>query len=90
MLYDNHSDASERAVVSNYLSCFQRSLLSWNVTLNLLSRQDSLPIVSQIFAAQTLKEKLRTQSYQLSQVLFNRPTRMFQLLFSQQQVTRLT
>jgi hypothetical protein len=68
VLYDNSTDPSDRAVVSNYLSSFQRSLLSWNLTLNLLSRHDSLPVESQLFAAQTLKEKLRTQSYQLSQV----------------------
>ena len=74
-------------MVSNYLSCFQRSLLSWNVTLNLLSQQDSLPIVSQLFAAQTLKEKLRTQSHQLSQVLPDRAINMLQPhLFSQRPV----
>lgn len=63
-LHDVTTDDEQRTAVSSYLSSFQRSLLSWNVSLNLLSRPGSLD--SQLFAAQTLKEKLRGHSWQLS------------------------
>lgn len=63
-LHDVGTDDEQRTAVSNYLSSFQRSLLSWNVSMNLLSRPGALD--SQLFAAQTLKEKLRGHSWQLS------------------------
>lgn len=63
-LHDVGTDEEQRTAVSNYLSSFQRSLLSWNVSMNLLSRPGALD--SQLFAAQTLKEKLRGHSWQLS------------------------
>lgn len=58
------TDDEQRTAVSNYLSSFQRSVLSWNVSMNLLSRPGTVD--SQLFAAQTLKEKLRGHSWQLS------------------------
>eukprot|EP00892_Ulva_mutabilis_P004720 jgi/Ulvmu1/261/UM001_0265.1 len=63
-LHDVSTDDEQRTAVSNYLSSFQRSVLSWNVSMNLLSRPGSLD--AQLFAAQTLKEKLRGHSWQLS------------------------